>query len=94
MIGEKHRVLLLNEIVKARKRIKVVMKVSTSITPRFGREQKVSFLGGCGTIKNYQSESGMWLYLIEMQMGPEPDIGRIGNETRIILPETDINFGN
>jgi hypothetical protein len=67
------------------------MKTSISIKPRFNREQQVSFLGGCGTIKNYQPESGTWLYLIEMQMGPEPDMGRVGNETRIVLPEADLN---
>ncbi|MCU0534110.1 MAG: hypothetical protein MUD14_09465 [Hydrococcus sp. Prado102] len=68
------------------------MKASPSIQPRFNKEQRVNFLGGCGTVKTYQPDSGTWLYLIEMEMGPEPDMGRIGNETRIFLPEADINY--
>lgn len=58
--------------------------------PRFQKEQQVSFLGGLGVIKGYLPEAGTWTYLIEMEMGLEPEMGRIGSETRVLLPETDI----
>ncbi|BAZ50907.1 hypothetical protein NIES4103_35300 [Nostoc sp. NIES-4103] len=58
--------------------------------PRFKKEQQVSFLGGLGIIKDHLPEAGTWTYLIEMEMGLEPPMGRIGSETRVLLPETDI----
>lgn len=59
--------------------------------PRFSKKQRVCFVGGIGTIKNYQPESGTWTYAIEMELGPEPDIGRVGSETTILLYEADIH---
>lgn len=59
-------------------------------TPRFRRGQIAYFIGGKGVIKNYQPESGSWAYVIEMEMGPEPEIGRIGSETTVCLFETDL----
>jgi hypothetical protein len=58
--------------------------------PRFSTNQTVRFLGGCGTIKDYRSDSGTWTYAVEMEMGPEPDVGRIGLETTVLLHESDI----
>ncbi|AKG20379.1 hypothetical protein [Calothrix sp. 336/3] len=58
--------------------------------PRFEKNQTVEFVGGIGKIKNYYSESNSWVYLVEMAMGQEPDFGRIGYETTIILPEPDV----
>jgi hypothetical protein len=58
--------------------------------PRFEKNQTVEFVGGIGKIKNYYSESNSWIYLIEMAMGPEPNFGRIGYETMILLPEPDM----
>ena len=58
--------------------------------PKFCKGQKVEFIGGLGTIIQYCSYSGYWSYLIEMEMGSEPEIGRIGYETAILLFETDI----
>jgi hypothetical protein len=60
--------------------------------PQFRKGQKVSFIGGTGTIKSYQSEAGSWSYLVEMEMGPEPDMGRIGYETTILLTQADISL--
>lgn len=57
--------------------------------PRFHREQKVNFVGGTGKIKNYQLEAKSWMYLVEMDLGPEPEMGRVGYETMIWLPEAD-----
>lgn len=58
--------------------------------PRFEKNQTVEFVGGIGKIKNHYSESDSWIYLVEMAMGPEPDFGRIGYETMILLLEPDI----
>lgn len=52
--------------------------------------QKVNFIGGTGTIKSYFPDAGSWSYLVEMEMGPEPDMGRIGYETAILLSHSDL----
>ncbi|MEH2139812.1 hypothetical protein [Nostoc sp.] len=58
--------------------------------PKFRNAQWVSFVGGKGIIRNYTSESGTWTYLIEMALGLEPDFGRVGAETMILLTEADL----
>lgn len=58
--------------------------------PKFLPEQIVKFLGGIGKIKSYQPDAETWTYAIEMEMGPEPTMGRIGYETTIVLHEADI----
>lgn len=58
--------------------------------PQFGRGQTVGFIGGIGTIKDLRFEAGIWTYAIEMILGPEPDMGRIGSETTILLHEADL----
>lgn len=58
--------------------------------PRFRRGQIACFIGGQGMIKQYQPESGSWSYLIEMEMGPEPEMGRLGSETMVCLLENDL----
>ncbi len=63
---------------------------ANSLMPQFRKEQRVSFLGGVGTVKNYLPDSNSWTYAIEMELGPEPEMGRIGPEAMILLPETDI----
>jgi hypothetical protein len=50
----------------------------------------VCFWGGMGTIRSYHLESGTWAYAVEMALGPEPDLGRVGSETTILLHEADI----
>ncbi len=67
-----------------------LLPLTSRSLPRFSSDQTVYFAGGKGTIKNYHPESGIWIYTIEMDMGPEPDMGRIGSETTILLPEADI----
>ena len=59
--------------------------------PKFQRWQQVNFSGGSGTVKSYQAEAGSWSYVIQMEMGPEPEFGRVGSETEILLFETDLN---
>ncbi|WP_109010725.1 hypothetical protein [Nostoc commune] len=58
--------------------------------PKFYKGQKIEFIGGFGTIIQYCPNSGYWSYLIEREMGSEPEIARIGYETAILLFETDI----
>jgi hypothetical protein len=64
---------------------------SLSMTiPRFRKQQMVHFIGGIGTIKSRRASAGAWLYTIEMAQGPEPEMGRIGSETIILLYEADL----
>ncbi|MBD2410461.1 hypothetical protein FACHB389_35325 [Nostoc calcicola FACHB-389] len=58
--------------------------------PKFCKGQNVEFIGGLGTIIQCFRNSGHWSYLVEMKMGAEPEMGRIGYETTILLFETDI----
>lgn len=64
--------------------------ISGMTKPKFSRNQVVCFVGGSGKIKNYQSHAGEWFYAIQMDMGPEPEMGRVGYETTILLDEIDI----
>jgi hypothetical protein len=43
-----------------------------------------------GKIKSLQQQDSRWVYTIEMSMGAEPDFGRVGAETTIILAEQDL----
>ncbi len=66
------------------------MSAGTLKAPQFSKGQRVHFVGGTGAIKNYQFGPGYVTYLIEMEMGPEPEMGRIGAETTICLFESDL----
>ena len=59
-------------------------------SPRFACHQTVSFFGGTGKIKDIQRQDICWIYYVEMSQGVEPDFGRIGAETTIVLEEHDI----
>jgi hypothetical protein len=58
--------------------------------PGFRPTQRVSFVGGEGTIQSYRPEAGTWAYLVKMAFGPEPDCGRIGAETMVVLIEAEL----
>jgi hypothetical protein len=58
--------------------------------PKFSQNQFVRFIGGEGKVRHFQPASGGWFYTVEMEMGPEPEMGRVGYETMIVLPETDL----
>lgn len=58
--------------------------------PSFYRAQRVSFLGGEGSVKSFNYEAETWLYVVEMTLGPEPDFGRVGGETTVLLSEADL----
>ncbi len=59
--------------------------------PKFDRHQTVCFLGGTGKIKSIQKQAICWAYHVEMSLGVEPDFGRVGAETTILLEEQDIH---
>ncbi|MFB2894638.1 hypothetical protein ACE1CI_17145 [Aerosakkonemataceae cyanobacterium BLCC-F50] len=67
------------------------MKLHLSGLPRYPKNQMVSFLGGMGKIINYYPEPNSWQYAVQMELGPEPDFGRIGYETTILLNESEID---
>ncbi|MCC5604721.1 hypothetical protein [Nostoc favosum] len=51
----------------------------------------MALFGLCfGYTNQYCPNCGYWSYLIEMEMGSEPETGIIGYETAILLFETDI----
>ncbi|BAY10321.1 hypothetical protein [Calothrix sp. NIES-2098] len=67
--------------------------MTTSIVekPKFYEGQTVEFMGGEGIIKNYRLEPSNWLYLVQMPMGAEPEMGKVSYETMIWLAEVDIS---
>lgn len=68
------------------------MAATLTKVPQFCQGEKVGFLGGVGTIKSYQLEANSWIYAVEMAMGPEPVMGRIGYETTVLLDEADLTL--
>lgn len=66
------------------------MSVIAANVPNFCHDQRVRFVGGEGTVESYRSEDDTWIYLIKMSMGPEPDFGRVGGETTVVLLESDL----
>lgn len=58
--------------------------------PSFRQDQRVSFVGGEGIVRSYRPEAGTWTYLVEMALGLEPDFGRVGAETMVLLNEADL----
>ncbi|MBD1834453.1 MULTISPECIES: hypothetical protein [Cyanophyceae] len=58
--------------------------------PSFRQAQQVSFVGGEGIVRSYRPEAGTWTYLVEMALGLEPDFGRVGAETMVLLNEADL----
>lgn len=66
------------------------MTVALLAAPKFCRAQAVRFIGGEGVVRSYKSEAGIWTYLIEMALGPEPVFGRTGAETMVLFNEVDL----
>lgn len=64
--------------------------ISNVKPPKFDKDQQVHFLGGNGIIKNCFMDSGIWAYAVEMELGPEPPIGRIGPEATVLLHQPEI----
>ena len=66
------------------------MNANRMMIPRFTKNDMVQFPGGIGTIKNYRPAANTWTYAVEMEMGPEPDFGRVGSETTVLLDEAEL----
>jgi hypothetical protein len=66
------------------------MTASVMSVPRFRKGQNVRFAGGEGTSKSYKAEAGTWAYQIEMARELEPDFGRVGYETTVVLLEAEL----
>ncbi|PSB10898.1 hypothetical protein C7B62_07665 [Pleurocapsa sp. CCALA 161] len=66
------------------------MSINLLTKPKFAPNQTVCFIGGIGKIKSIQQQDSRWVYTIEMSMGVEPDFGRVGAKTTIVLAEQDI----
>jgi hypothetical protein len=60
---------------------------------RRSQVQACPFSQSCNkAVKNYQFKPGYVTYLVEMEMGPEPEMGRIGQETTVCLFESDLKL--
>jgi hypothetical protein len=57
---------------------------------KFHPGQRVRFAGGEGIVRRFKCEAGNWTYFIEMPLGLEPNFGRIGSETMVLLNETEL----
>ena len=57
----------------------------TSTSLSSSKNQLVCFIGGVGKVLRYRSDPSTWNYTVEMEMGPEPPMGRVGAETRLLL---------
>ncbi|BAY91983.1 hypothetical protein FDUTEX481_00991 [Tolypothrix sp. PCC 7601] len=68
----------------------MAMSANSFTIPKFSPGETVEFIGGMGMIVKCSPNSATWAYYVEMQMGDEPEMGRIGYETTILLLETDI----
>ena len=67
-----------------------ILSVNKPQQPKFYPLQQVYFLGGMGKIVSRFTEAGKWMYAVEMPLGKEPEIGRIGSETVILMQEAEI----
>ena len=56
----------------------------------FDRAQRVKFAGGEGIVRSFTFAAQHWTYLVEMPLGQEPQFGRIGAETMVLLSETEL----
>lgn len=90
-VNNRHRKRIHKKIAARIEEGSLNLSSSISMTiPRFCKHQIVRFIGGMGTIKSRRASAGAWLYTIEMAQGPEPEMGRIGSETIILLYEADL----
>ncbi len=56
----------------------------------FKLAQRVKFVGGEGIVRHVKFEAQNWTYLVEMPLGQEPEFGRVGAETMVLLSETEL----
>jgi hypothetical protein len=75
----------LNQIVKS------PLTEKSIEVPIFHCAQQVQFVGRSGVVRSYKPEAERWSYLIEMELGSEPDFVRIGAEGMVIITEADLD---
>jgi hypothetical protein len=56
----------------------------------FKLAQRVKFVGGEGIVRHVKFEAQNWTYLVEMPLGQEPEFGRVGAETMVLLSEPEL----
>ncbi len=56
----------------------------------FKLTQQVKFFGSEGIVRHVTFEAQHWTYLVEMPLGREPEFGRVGAETMVLLRETEL----
>jgi hypothetical protein len=66
------------------------MLVLYTSKPKFREGHSVKFAGGEGVIRSARWEFGRWTYVVEMALGTEPEFGRVGHETTVLLDEADL----
>ncbi len=64
----------------------VILKIHS-----FNYGQSVKFTGGEGIVKSFKFDNRAWTYLIEMPMGAEPNFGRMGAETMVLIKEAELS---
>lgn len=77
-------------MTKKKHKYKYPLSLLTRKESRFKYDQKVYFTGGIGIVKDCCFDSGRWFYTIEMPLGVEPNMGRIGPENQILLEEMEV----
>ena len=59
-------------------------------SPRFGQGQYVAFVGGRGQIKNLWTESGAWVYAVEISHSFSYGVSDYYRKTTVLLHEADL----
>lgn len=70
----------------------IAVSTMTMPKPKYSQKQLVCFRGGIGAVKSYQADSGTWIYAVAMPLDPKPTMGRVGEETTILLLEAEIQM--
>ncbi|MBW4621685.1 MAG: hypothetical protein KME17_20265 [Cyanosarcina radialis HA8281-LM2] len=71
-----------------------MIDTNTLKMPKFSQSQQICFLGGVGQIIDCRAESGVWLYMVKMNLDRELNIQRLGSETTVLLYEAEISSGS
>ena len=59
-------------------------------SPRFEKEQYVTFVGGRGQVKNLWTESGAWVYAVETSHSFSYGVSDYSRKTTVLLHEADL----
>lgn len=58
--------------------------------PQFRKEQQVGFIGGRGQIKGLWTESGAWVYAVEVAFNLPAGMSDYSKKTTVLLHEADL----